>query len=58
MPIDNKNTLRRPGRRFFLGSTLAGTAMLTGCGIFKDDPKPILAGKRYDVLSTGAARDR
>lgn len=54
MPIDNKNTLRRPGRRFFLGSTLAGTAMLTGCGIFKDDPKPILAGKRYDVLSTGA----
>lgn len=54
MLTKNRNTLRQPGRRFFLGSTLASTAMLTGCGIFKDDPKPILAGKRYDVLSTGA----
>ncbi|GBQ16139.1 PQQ-binding-like beta-propeller repeat protein [Swaminathania salitolerans] len=41
-------------RRFFLGSSLAGAAMLTGCGIFKDDPKPLLPGRRYDVLSTGA----
>ena len=54
MPIENNNPLRQPGRRFFLGSALAGTALLSGCGIFKDDPKPILAGKRYDVLSTGA----
>lgn len=42
------------GRRRFLGSLLAGGTMLSGCGIFDDDVKPVLAGKRIDVLSTGA----
>ncbi|AOX16474.1 PQQ-containing dehydrogenase 2 [Kozakia baliensis NRIC 0488] len=42
------------GRRRFMGSLLVTGTALSGCGIFKDDPKPPLAGKRVDVLSTGA----
>lgn len=41
-------------RRLFLGSSLAASTALTACGAFKDEEKPRLAGKRIDVLSTGA----
>lgn len=39
------------GRRMFLGGTLACATALTACD---DDKKVILAGRRVDVLSTGA----
>lgn len=41
-------------RRRFLATTLATGTMLGGCSVFKDDEKPRIAGKRIDILSTGA----
>ncbi|MCQ8279406.1 PQQ-like beta-propeller repeat protein [Acetobacteraceae bacterium KSS8] len=43
-------------RRGLLTGIAAAAALmpLAGCGLFDDDEKPILAGRREDVLSTGA----
>ncbi|MBE7209923.1 MAG: PQQ-like beta-propeller repeat protein [Gluconacetobacter diazotrophicus] len=55
---DRKPTTRLH-RRSVLGSMIGGGvgAMLlplAGCGLFDDDPKPVLVGRREDVLSAGA----
>ncbi len=45
----------RLGRRgVLLGGLGVLSLPLAGCGIFEDDKKPVLAGRREDVLSTGA----
>ncbi len=51
----------RPGRgrplsrRLVLGAAAAAlSAPLAGCGLFDDDEKPILVGRRENVLSSGA----
>ena len=41
-------------RAVLLGSLGALSLPLAGCGIFEDDKKPVLAGRREDVLSVGA----
>ena len=49
---------RQPGlvsRRAALTFTVAALAVpLTGCGLFDEDEKPIMVGKRENVLSVGA----
>ena len=45
----------RIGRRAALLGGLGALALpMAGCGIFDDDKKPVLAGRREDVLSVGA----
>ncbi len=41
-------------RRVLLGGLGVLALPLAGCGIFEDDKKPVLAGRREDVLSIGA----
>ncbi|QDH17642.1 PQQ-binding-like beta-propeller repeat protein [Swingsia samuiensis] len=43
-------------RRSWLKAACSGVALtaLGGCGLFESDKKPVLAGRRVDVLSTGA----
>lgn len=54
MSFSTPEHTRTMRRRWFLGATLASSSMLAGCGVFKDDEKPHLVGRRVDVLSTGA----
>lgn len=44
----------KSSRRAFFGGLTASTALLTGCGLFRDKPKPPIPGHRVDVLSGGA----
>lgn len=46
----------KAGRRALLKLACSGAALATlgACGLFDDEDKPILPGKRIDILSTGA----
>ncbi|GBR53351.1 PQQ-containing dehydrogenase 2 [Neokomagataea thailandica NBRC 106555] len=50
------NSIIRTNRRGLLRLACSGAALSTlgACSIFDDDEKPVLAGHRVDVLSTGA----
>lgn len=46
--------MRKSSRRGFISGLTASTALLSGCGLFRDKPKPPIPGHRVDVLSSGA----
>ncbi len=54
MPGDRRRGAPLERRTLLLAGLGACVLPLAGCGLFDDDKKPVLAGRREDVLSAGA----